>query len=257
MAGERIHEDRAELYDRIYQWKEYAAEALQVRERLRAEGVPDGARVLEGACGTGNYLVHLAAWYEVEGFDLAEGMLARARTKLPDARLRRADLERFSVDEPVHAFLCLFSSIGYVGPLDALERAAARVAAALRPGGVALVQPWFSPATIVPGHPGLTTYVDPDLKLARADVVRVDGRRTVLDFHWLVARRGAPGVERFEDRHVLWLYTPDELVGAFRKAGLEARYETEETVGPLASRGLLVVRKPPASAGGAGDAAPR
>ena len=199
--------------------------------------------MVEGACGTGNYLVHLRRWYRVEGFDVAEGMLTIARAKLPGVPLFRADLRTFAVERPVDAFLCLFSSLGYVGDEAEVRRVAARVAAALRPGGLAIVQPWLAPAMATHGHVGLTRHETEDLKLARMDVVQVADGTTTLDFHWLVGRRGSSGVEHFTDRHVLWLHAPETLVAAFRSAGLEAAYEAP-VAAPGRSRGVLVARKP-------------
>ena len=246
MAGERIHEDRAALYDAIYSWVDYGPQAEWIHERLKAEGVADGARVLEGACGTGNYLVHLRRWYAVEGFDLADGMLAIARAKLPGVPLWTADLRTFEVERPVDAFLCLFSSLGYVGDESEVRRVAQRVAAALRPGGFALIQPWLSPALATHGHVGLTRHETDDLKLARMDVVQVADGKTTLDFHWLVGRCGASAVEHFTDRHVLWLHEPQALVAAFASAGLEAAYEPPERA-PGRSRGVVVARRPAAA----------
>jgi SAM-dependent methyltransferase len=244
MPGEHVHEDRAELYDPIYSGVDYGPQAEWIHERLRAEGIADGARVVEGACGTGSHLAHLSRWYAVEGFDLADGMLAVARRKLPNVRLWKDDLRTFSVAAPADAFLCLFSSIGYVGDATEVARVAKRVAAALRPGGVALVQPWLTPATATHGHVGLTRHETDDLKLARMDVVRIEDGKTVLDFHWLV---GSKGVEHFVDRHVLWLHTPEELVGAFRSAGLGAEFEPPFDA-PGRGRGVLVARRPAGAA---------
>jgi ubiquinone/menaquinone biosynthesis C-methylase UbiE len=46
----------AHLYDRIYHWKDYGAEAETVHVLLLGAGVREGARVVEAACGAGNYL---------------------------------------------------------------------------------------------------------------------------------------------------------------------------------------------------------
>jgi hypothetical protein len=170
-------------------------------------------------------------------------MLAGARAKLPGVRLWNDDLRTFTLDRPADAFLCLFSSLGYVGGTSEVRRVAERVAAALRPGGFALVQPWLSPALATNGHVGLTRYETDDLKLARMDVVQIEDGKTVLDFHWLVGRRNSRGVEHFTDRHVLWLHTPEELVGAFSAAGLKAEFEPPFNA-PGRGRGVLVARKP-------------
>ena len=117
------------------------------------------------------------------------------------------------------------------------------MAAALRPGGFALVQPWLSPALATHGHVGLTRHETDDLKLARMDVVQIADGKTSLDFHWLVGRRGASAVEHFTDRHVLWLHAPEDLVAAFSDAGLDAKFEPPFK-SPGRGRGVLVARRP-------------
>src|SRR5438105_138382 len=94
---------RAEYYDPIYHWKDYAADAVRIRAILAAEGVADGARIIEAACGTGSYLARLRDRYEVSGFDLSEDMLAIARRKLPGVALFRADMAEFAVERPADA----------------------------------------------------------------------------------------------------------------------------------------------------------
>ena len=49
-----LYGSRADLYDLIYHFKDYAAEAARLRELL--EGVAAGAWITEAACGTGKYL---------------------------------------------------------------------------------------------------------------------------------------------------------------------------------------------------------
>jgi len=201
MQATGMYGDRAELYELLYRFKDYAAEAAEVAARLRDLGVPPGARVLEAACGTGSHLVHLAEDFAVAGFDLNEGMLAQARAKLPGVELFRADMAELRVGAPYDALLCLFSSIGYVFPRDRLDATARAFFQALRPGGVALVEPWFEPDAWSVGRPHLQTYEDEAVKLCRANVSAREGELSVLDFHWLVARKDAPAVEHFTERH--------------------------------------------------------
>ena len=109
-----LYGDRARYYDAIYHFKPYGKEAERIHELLRTAGVADGARILEAACGTGTYLTHLIAWYDVAGFDLYPQILEIARAKLPNIHLFEGDMVNFEVEEPFDAILCLFSSIGYV-----------------------------------------------------------------------------------------------------------------------------------------------
>ena len=126
-----LYNDRVELYDAIYHWKDYDAESRRLIDLLTAEGVPRGARLLQAACGTGKHLAVLREHYDVAGFDRAEGMLRHARERLPGAHLFQADMTDFEAPYPCDALLCLFSSIGYLTTAEALAAAARRFAAAL------------------------------------------------------------------------------------------------------------------------------
>jgi daunosaminyl-N,N-dimethyltransferase/N-dimethyltransferase len=244
MADMEMYGDRADLYDRIYSFKDYAAETARLRALLVAAGVPDGARVVEAACGTGNYLVHLAKHYAAEGFDLNPAMLAIARTKAPSARTWQADMTDFALESPADVLLCLFSSFGYVPP-DRIAAAAACFFRAVRPGGVAVVEPWITPEEAKPGHTVVQTYdgakaTPPEaMQVVRAVTHLPEGRKSVFDFHWLVVT--PKGVEHFVDHHELWQSTADELLAAFRGAGFEATWLRP---GPLTGRGTLWLRRP-------------
>jgi len=231
--------DRADLYDKIYAWKDYESEARRLRQLLLNAGVEEGARVLEVACGSGPHMHHLVDTFETTGTDLNEPMLALARERLPDVTFFPADMAELRVEEPFDALLCLFSSIGYMHGIEPLARAARAFAAALMPGGVVVIEPWLSRDMFVDGTPSLYTWEDDKLKLARASVVRAEGRKSVLEFHWMVARRGQ-GVERFTERHELWMFNRSEYLDAFRGAGFEMTFHS---AGLSDNRGLYVGRK--------------
>lgn len=235
MEDRRMYGDRADLYDLIYTFIDYAGGAERLHDVLRAEGVADGGRFLEVACGTGSYLVELRRFYEVEGLDVSEEMLAIARRKLPEVAFRRADMSAFAVERTFDAVGCLFSSIGYLKTEAELDGAARCFAAALRPGGVLLVQPWIFPDRWRNGEPHVQTYDSDDLKLVRANVAKCEGDLSILDFHWLVVPRGGE-VEHFTERHLTRMWTRERMERAFADAGFDVRYEEE-------GRGLFVGRR--------------
>jgi daunosaminyl-N,N-dimethyltransferase/N-dimethyltransferase len=234
-----LYRSRAELYDLIYHLKDYAAEAARLRELLESEGVAAGAWINEAACGTGKYLDRLRKWYRVSGFDVHDEMLDIARARLPGVPLFRADMTDFTLDEPADALLCLFSSLAYLHTEEQLAAAARSFHRALRHGGALLIEPFVAPDDFEDGRPHLDTYEDDDLKLTRSIVTRSEGRLAVLDFHWLVARRGEP-VEHFVERHELKLWARDELERAFGDAGFEVRFEER---GLIEGRDLMVCRR--------------
>lgn len=233
----RMYTDRAELYDLIYHWKDYRKEADTLRSLLHAEGIPDGSRVLEVACGTGAYLLPLSEHFRVAGCDLNEGMINVARRKLPGVPLWTVDMRELAVDEPYDAVLCMFSSIGYLLDEASLRRAAAAFARATRPGGLVVIEPWIDASIYTVGRPNLQTYDGPDLKLARATLSGREGDVAVMPMYWTVVPRGGP-VEQFVDEHRLW-FCPNEVM---RRAFHDAGVAIEQLEGGL-GRGLWVGRR--------------
>lgn len=230
-----LYGEQAELYDIVYQWKDYDGEADRLRQLLADRGVGPGSRVLEAACGTGSYLARLRDHFQVAGFDLAPGMLDVARRKLPGVPLWQADLTRVrpeDVDGPYDAVLCLFSSIGYLFPEDRLYRALANLAALLRPGGVLLLEPWLNPGSYRVGRPSLQTAGLPDLDADPADLLIARGgvaelreqdglQISVMRLHYLVMPRDGQ-TRSFQELHELWLCPPAVMQAGLEQAGLTA-----------------------------------
>jgi daunosaminyl-N,N-dimethyltransferase/N-dimethyltransferase len=238
MSEQRLYGERAELYDSIYHWKDYAAESARLGGLLGKLGIADGGRILEAACGTGSHLVHLRDHYQVSGFDLSDAMLSLARSKLPaEVELFRADMTNFAVPVPFDALFCLFSSIGYAHPEAKLRATAGSFARAVRPGGALIVEPWLTPEAYQPGRSTMQTYDGEDLKLCRASISKQEGEMAVLDFHWLVLRRGASEVEHFVERHELWLCSTELMQAIFEEAGFDTRIEED---GLQSKRRLLI-----------------
>lgn len=225
----------ARLYDAIYHWKDYIAEAAWIHELVQARK-PGATTLLDVACGTGAHLVELARWYRCVGVDVDPKLLAVARERLPaEVELREADMRDFDLGRRFDAVTCLFSSIGYVDGVDELACAVGSMARHLEPGGVLVVEPWLSPERVVVPHVGAVFVDEPELKIARMNAIEVDGNRSILELHYLVGR--PDGVEHFTELHELTLFTDDETLDAFRSAGLEVEHDPDD--GPM-GRGLYV-----------------
>jgi len=228
----------ARFYDALYAWKDYAGEAKKLHELIQRHKRCPGNTLLDVACGTGKHLVHLREHYEVEGLDLDADMLAIARQRLPDVTFHHADMADFDLGRLFDVIVCLFSSIGYVKTVARLERALRCMARHLSPGGLVIIEPWFTPEAYHPGTIHATFVDEPDLKIARINVSEQQDRISVLDFHYLV---GTPArVEYFTEHHELGLFTQEEYLTAFRTAGLEAFHDPEGLTG----RGLYLGIRP-------------
>ena len=232
-----MYGDRVELYDRIYAWKDYDAEATALHERLVGRGIGDGALLVDAACGTGSHLVAFSRWYRVGGFDLEPAMVTVARQKLPDAHIVVGDLVNFTLPEPADAITCLFSAIGYVHGEQALGDVARGMYRGLRPGGVALVENWLAPDQLIPNHTSLQTVVEDEPKIARAARHELRDDRSVFDFHWLVVH--PTGVEHFVEHHEMAIRTEQELCAPFQEAGFTVEYDAAG----ISGRGLLAATK--------------
>jgi ubiquinone/menaquinone biosynthesis C-methylase UbiE len=230
----------AELYDTIYlsRGKDYAAEAQAVHELVQKHLHSGGNTLLDVACGTGIHTNYLRQHYQVEGLDLDERMLEVARKKMPEIPFHQANMLDFALPQKFDVITCLFSSIGYVKTLPKLNQAVANLERHLKPGGVLVVEPWFTPAD---WHPGsvYATYVDQlDLKIARMNLTGREGTLSYFVFHYLV---GTPeGITCFDERHELGLFTTDEYLAAFRACGLEVIHDLKW----LNQRGLYLGKKP-------------
>jgi len=239
-GGRFLYDERPEFYDRIHAHHDYRGQAAALHALLAAEGVGAGARVIEAACGTGNYLVELAGVYEVSGFDRSEAMLAIARRKLSAAELFLGDLREFTLLQPADAVLCLCSAIAYLASATELRAALTAFARAVRPGGVIVLRPWLTPERAVDGMLWMDTYTEPGLKLCRQAVLRRAASTSVLDFHWLIAT-AERGVEHHVDRHELALFSDREIAEGLAAAGLSAI----RTAAPAFASDLWIARRGP------------
>lgn len=223
----------ARLYDAIYAFKDYQREADVLGRVIETHARIPVRTLLDVGCGTGAHLQWLRQRYSVEGLDLDDGLLEVARTRCPDVVFHVADMAGFELGRSFDTVVSLFGSIAYVRTPERLQAAVACMSRHLAPGGVLALEPFVAPEAFVPGRPHAVFVDEPDLKAARVNVNWRAGRLAVLDFHYLVATPA--GVERFEERHELALFTRDEYCSALTAAGLEL----SEADGP-SGRGLYV-----------------
>jgi len=212
----------ARFYDRLYAFKDYASAADQLHALVQAHR-PGARTLLDVACGTGRHLEALRGRYEVEGLDLDANLLSIARGRLPGVPLHEADMTTFELGRRFDVVTCLFSSIAYVRTLDNMRRAVARMAAHLEPGGLLVVEPWFSVESYWTGTITANHVDDPDVKISWMYVSERRDHLSVLDIHYMV---GTPaGIESFNEVHEMGLFTPAEYGAAMTDVGLSCEYD--------------------------------
>ncbi len=221
------------------------AAAPGVLEILAAAGVRSG-RVVDLGCGSGIWAERLVErGYAVQGIDISEAMIRKARRRVPEAEFRVGSLFRDEIP-PCAAVTSLGECLSYLVEPRAgrhgLLRLFRRVHAALAPGGV------FVFDLIEPGELGTR---------ARASVVargegwlvavdkEEDRERGILTRRIATFREVGRLYRRSDETHRLRLYRAGEVVRELRKAGFRARVVRSSGALPLPrARAGFVARKP-------------
>lgn len=209
-----------EDYLRVYPHRD-AEEAADAVELFLSEAeLPDGARILDLACGAGRHLAPLRrAGHEVTGLDLSRPLLQRARGAggrggVVQGDMRDLPLARASFDAVVQ----FFTSFGYFATREEDRRTLSEVRRVLAEGGAFLLD--FLNAERV------------RRELVPEDERRV-GERTVRQRRWIeddaVVKRieiERPGEESEVYHERVRLYEPGELLALVERARLvpRARY---------------------------------
>lgn len=230
----------AQYYDEIYASidKDYSAEVTKAHKIIQMHKQSKGKRLLDVACGTGAHAGLLSKYYQVEGLDLDSNMLAIARKRHPKITFHQGDMANFDLGRQFDVIVCLFSSIGYVRTTSRLHKAVRTMARGLLPGGVLLIEPWFTPKQWKPGHTFTLCIDKPDLKIVRMSHGGQRGKVSVLEFQYLI---GTPkGIEHHTEIHKLGLFTHKEYMDAFKATGLKITHDPKG----LDGRGLYIGTKP-------------
>ncbi|MGZ9225682.1 MAG: class I SAM-dependent DNA methyltransferase [Anaerolineales bacterium] len=229
----------AQYYDEIYASidKDYFAEANKAHKIIQKYKQSKGKLLLDVACGTGAHAQPLSKYYKVEGLDLDPEMLSVARKKHPKITFHQGDMTNFDLGRQFDVIGCLFSSIGYVKTKSRLQKAIKSMNRHLLPGGVLLIEPWFTPNQWKPGRAFMTQINRPDLRIVRMSHSGQRGRISLIEFQYLIG--ASKGIEHHTEIHELGLFTHREYMDAFKAAGLNVIHDSEG----LDGRGLYIGTK--------------
>ena len=229
-----MYAEMAKYYDRIYSFKDYAAETDRLIGWIEANLPSTGRRLLDVACGTGRHLEYLDKSFDAEGLDVSQELLELAGARNPNTTFHCADMRTFDLASSYDVITCLFSSIGYMTTPEDLEKAIANMARHLVPGGVLIIEPWLTPDVWKSGSVHGMFIDDPELKIARVNTSLTRGRLSIFDLHHLI---GTPEETfHFVEHHEMVLYTVEEMTAACATAGLSTTYEPDGLTG----RGLYI-----------------
>ena len=231
-----MYKELAEYYDLIYHWKDYKTEADKIKEIIEKYERSDGNNLLDVGCGTGMHVKYFKDDFTCMGIDINNEMVEVARNNVQDVVFEQGDMIDFNLNKEFDVILCLFSSIGYVKTYSNLEKTFLNFGNHLKKGGVLIVEPWFTKSAFWVGVPGMTTYDGEDVKIARLNTTKVDGDLSIMEMHYLIAKRDSD-IKYFVDVHELGLFDTDKTLELMAKANLISEYLID---GLMKDRGLLI-----------------
>jgi ubiquinone/menaquinone biosynthesis C-methylase UbiE len=227
-------------YDDIYDamGKDYATEANKIHEFIQKHKRSDGNTLLDVACGTGTHAAILSQYYQVTGTDLNVHMLKVARKKQPEIPFLEGDMRSLELGRQFDAVTCLFSAIGYMKTKTDLRKAVKSMSRHLLPGGVLLVEPWFSQEQWNVGRVSMNQAEMPDKKIVRMSLARKRGNVSVIEFQYLIGT--SRGIEHLTEYLELGLFDQKDYLDAFTRVGLNVIHDPEGIFG----RGLYIGTNP-------------
>ena len=229
----------ADYYDAIYaaNGKDYPAEAKLVHQIIKQQFKAKGKTLLDVGCGTGVHINLLRKHYQVEGLDIDPYMLQVAKKNYPEIRFHQGDMADFNLRRTFDIVICLFSAIGYVKTKARLNKTLKTIANHLNPGGIVLIEPWFSLEQWHSGKIYTTSSAISDTKVFRMSYSRQRGNISIIEFQYLI---GTPkGIEHATEILELGLFSKQDYLQAFQKAGLKVSHDPKG----LDGRGLYIGHK--------------
>jgi len=235
-----MYSKSAKYYDAIYAsiGKDYPAEVGDVRKFIQKYKQSNGNHLLDVGCGTGVHANLLGKYFQVEGLDIEQKMLSVARKNYPKIRFQQGDMVTFKLKKKFDIIVCLFSAVGHVKTKSRLQKTIKNMSQHLRPGGVLLVEPWFTPSQWHPGHVHTTEVNKPDSKIVRMSLSSQKGNISYIEFQYLIGT--SKGIVHDVEILELGLFTRKEYFDAFRSPGLKVIHDP---IG-LDGRGLYIGIKP-------------
>ncbi len=236
MSKKTIFNELAQYYDLIYSWKDYPKEANKIKSLIKKHKKSAGHHLLEVACGTGNHIPYLKRFFSILATDMNKAMLSIARKKLPDVTFKQMNMIEMNLDRKFDVILCLFSSIGYVKTYQNLTKTIQNFAEHLKVGGVMIIEPWLTETVYMTGLPSMTIYDGEGIKIARLCVCQKRGILSVMDMHYLIAKKNQK-MKHFVERHELAMFNVDRMLSIMNKHGLQAKFLKN---GLMKDRGLYI-----------------
>jgi len=209
--------DRFAWFYNKYWGGEYSRPALSIFNIILFPHLPDGCRILDLCCGTGQIAKGLTdRGYRVTGIDGSEAMLRFARENAPGAEFIHADARTFKLSDKFQAVISAFDSLNHVMEFEELKGVFRNVFEALEDEGIFLF----------------------DLNLEDESEMFGNSLEMVENDHVCVVRASYKSEEKLK-RYDVTMFTPEGA--AWRRSDLtlfQRYYDPDDVIAALAECGF-------------------
>jgi len=209
----------ANVYNAINQaYRDYISQSETIVNWVM-ERKPNASSLLDVACGTGLHLSYLKSSFDVYGVDISPAMIKLAISNNPGINFYIGDMQDFQINSRFDVVTCLFSSITYVGSIEALNATIANFAKHLQPNGICILEPYIPLEAWRDGVIGFRKVESDDRKIAMIDRADRNNRMVRREIAYIVAT--SKKIEQIYEEHSFMLFTRMEYENAFRLAGFK------------------------------------
>lgn len=232
-----MYKKSAKFYDALYHFRDYKKASERLNEIVTANN-PAAKTLLDIACGTGKHVEYIKDYIVPEGLDINDELLEIARERCPGVEFHLSDMTDFILNKKFDVVTCLFSSVAYVRTIENLKKAVRAMTNHLNPGGLLIIEPWFSKEKFWLDRVTANHYDERDLKITWMYTSKLEGECALLDINYLV---GTPDeVTYFKEKHVIGLFSEEEYRSAMEESGLRVKYESDSLFGKGVGNGIYI-----------------
>jgi SAM-dependent methyltransferase len=230
----------AQDYDNLFfAWqKNYLLESQQLHALIQENKQAFGNKLLDVGCGTSEHLRYLQENYEVCGIDLSREMIKLSQKKLPNTEFFEANMIDFDLSRKFDVIISLFSAIGYVKTVSRLHKTIKNICRHLNPGGVVIIEPWFTPEEICTHLNDVQFGQYNQISACRMRKTIVENTIATVTTHILISSQS--DVKYISNDHKFGLFSRQDFFSAFDASQLQAHF----IEGGITERGVYVATKP-------------
>lgn len=237
-AEEIFGDSYADLYDALYEGKDYEAECRTLLDLATKNGLEPGGKVLDVGCGTGRHAVLLSEkGYQVTGTDISEFMLEIARSRT-SAKFDVVGMDALDAGtEEFDLVYSLFDVLSYQVSIKEAASFMTRLAQWTKPGGLVVVDAWHFAGLVCDPPVGRRKEITmgDDRRVTRVSTPTIDWVNGITDVHYDIEVAEGGKTTRFSEIHRMRAFTKAELEMLVEGAGMSLIHTVSS---PSFSKGL-------------------